>query len=445
MKKIYGMFLILMLSAGLTASAFAGDAGALPENVINGPEILPAGNSSLVVSAPDGEDSGQIEITLCGMTLKADIIHEDTQKELHLCLDRTTLEGMIRESGGEQEDASAAPEGSQEYSPDAAEKVRPRVHVTMQNGAVWNVTGECRISSLTIGDGCRVSGDIYLDGVKADPAGTALEGETVKEDPAGVTFEGDIVVRPRSIGGVVSQRPPRGQESPAILPELVTSQEETTTAWEEPTTAWEEPTTAWAEPATAWEEPTQAQTGQLPAYTVEDAQAYIGHEHDWVFQYELLTTCTTDNCLVYQCSICGLTYTELIGEPAYGHNMAPEPVEVFPATCEEPGSAVYQCVNCGMVEIETIPALGHWWHPEEIVYPTCTEDGYDMYKCARCGKIEVDTASAKGHDYICYPTPGDEAAHHTFECTKCGDTYQDIHETYGGDACYYCGYPLPLD
>lgn len=35
-----------------------------------------------------------------------------------------------------------------------------KVNVTLENGAVWNVTGECIIDSLTVGEGCTVNGTV---------------------------------------------------------------------------------------------------------------------------------------------------------------------------------------------------------------------------------------------------------------------------------------------
>ena len=35
-----------------------------------------------------------------------------------------------------------------------------RINVTLRNGAVWNVTGECIVNSLDIGEGCTVNGTV---------------------------------------------------------------------------------------------------------------------------------------------------------------------------------------------------------------------------------------------------------------------------------------------
>ena len=35
-----------------------------------------------------------------------------------------------------------------------------KIDVTLTNGAVWNVTGECILNSLTVGNGCTVNGTV---------------------------------------------------------------------------------------------------------------------------------------------------------------------------------------------------------------------------------------------------------------------------------------------
>ena len=53
--------------------------------------------------------------------------------------------------------------------------------VTLTGNAVWNVTGESLIQELTVGEGCAVNGDVYVDGEKV-------------EVEAGKTYTGTIVV-----------------------------------------------------------------------------------------------------------------------------------------------------------------------------------------------------------------------------------------------------------
>lgn len=53
--------------------------------------------------------------------------------------------------------------------------------VTLTDNAVWNVTGESLIQELTVGEGCTLNGDVFVDGAK-----TEIE--------AGKTYTGSIVV-----------------------------------------------------------------------------------------------------------------------------------------------------------------------------------------------------------------------------------------------------------
>lgn len=55
-----------------------------------------------------------------------------------------------------------------------------KIDVTLENGAVWNVTGKCIINSLTIGDGCTVNGTVTenADGtITVSPAAGGASGE----------------------------------------------------------------------------------------------------------------------------------------------------------------------------------------------------------------------------------------------------------------------------
>ena len=66
-----------------------------------------------------------------------------------------------------------------------------KIDVTLANGAVWNVTGECIINSLTVGDGCTVNGIV-----------TENSDGTITVSPAAVTLPatGGIAI-PVPVGG----------------------------------------------------------------------------------------------------------------------------------------------------------------------------------------------------------------------------------------------------
>lgn len=51
----------------------------------------------------------------------------------------------------------------------AAEPINNGIIVELKNGAEWVVTGESHITSLTIGEGCRVVGSMTLDGAEIQP------------------------------------------------------------------------------------------------------------------------------------------------------------------------------------------------------------------------------------------------------------------------------------
>ena len=68
-----------------------------------------------------------------------------------------------------------------EITLDAAYETKHGLFVTMENGAVWNVTGESRISGLTFTDDCTINGTIMVDGEAVEAAGE---------------YAGDIVIVP---------------------------------------------------------------------------------------------------------------------------------------------------------------------------------------------------------------------------------------------------------
>ena len=57
------------------------------------------------------------------------------------------------------------------------------VSVELSDGAVWNVTGAGILTSLTVGEGCRLIGTVSVDG------------KTIHPEP-GVRYEGRIQVKP---------------------------------------------------------------------------------------------------------------------------------------------------------------------------------------------------------------------------------------------------------
>jgi hypothetical protein len=114
---------------------------------------------------------------------------------------------------------------------------------------------------------------------------------------------------------------------------------------------------------------------------------------------------------------------------------------VTPPTCEEGGYTTYACgCGAGYIGDETAP-LGHSY-VAVVTPPTCEEGGYATYACG-CGAGYIgDETAPLGHDYV----HGDLLAIYVrrtytydaynyfidyglrFDCTRCGDTYNEVTE-----------------
>ena len=106
----------------------------------------------------------------------------DRGQNMVVNLDSTTLTGVISAAFAEREKSELYPEdyksiGRVKNVPCAA--INNGVIVSLKGNSVWNVTGECYLTSLTVEDGSEIVGDITLDGKPLVPE-------------AGRTYTGDI-------------------------------------------------------------------------------------------------------------------------------------------------------------------------------------------------------------------------------------------------------------
>ena len=175
-------------------------------------------------------------------------------------------------------------------------------------------------------------------------------------------------------------------------------------------------------------------------------------------------TCTAPGSALYECALCGDTYTEAV--PALGHLEVPDPTvaatcdapgktggshcgrcgetlkaqEEVPAlghdwaattvgaTCETPGSVNKTCTRCGAAESTQVPALRHETVEDAAVPASCLTEGKTAGShCARCGKVvEAQLpVPALGHDWeaaVVEPTCS-EGGHTDYKCTRCGYAY----------------------
>ena len=130
-------------------------------------------------------------------------------------------------------------------------------------------------------------------------------------------------------------------------------------------------------------------------------------------------TCTQDEQIVYECSVCHRIKTE-VGEKKKGHDYEVVSPKVD-ATCETAGKTEEKrCKNCGdTIGGDVIPALKHDYSilVSEKQEATCTTDGKEAeYKCSKCGNhTGGEVIKATGHNYQYFE------AENKIVCSKCGD------------------------
>lgn len=112
----------------------------------------------------------------------------------------------------------------------------------------------------------------------------------------------------------------------------------------------------------------------------------LGHTYEAISHAD--ADCVLDGEDVYECSVCGDTYTVVI--PAHGHTSSDWTV-IKEATDLEDGQKVRTCVDCGTtLETQVISKLPHTCDFDKFLEKqdaTCTTDGYELYEC-RCGLTE---------------------------------------------------------
>ena len=158
-----------------------------------------------------GRECLGIGIVMKDMDAQGDILHEDYQRKMYVSLDGATLTGAanfysVSEYAGRVRDFIEAHYTEAEASKAAWELARgadssllgtPKdicgwlvydetydeslggLELDLMNGSVWNVTGESRLTKLTIGEGCRVVGVMTVDGRETEPAPSVYEGNIV--------------------------------------------------------------------------------------------------------------------------------------------------------------------------------------------------------------------------------------------------------------------------
>lgn len=100
-----------------------------------------------------------VAITMKGMDVTGDILHEDYQRDMTVTLNKTTLTGRIVQGTFSSWAALWKNYGvtSASWLPDSSWDSSNSLAVTLQNNSAWKVTGTSSLSSLIIEDGAKLT------------------------------------------------------------------------------------------------------------------------------------------------------------------------------------------------------------------------------------------------------------------------------------------------
>lgn len=143
--------------------------------------VLNADSMGNFLAAGDGEQVNPVAVSMEDMDVTGDILHEDYQRQMTVDLEHTTLTGKLVSGTMDSWNQQWADYGEVNWVVDDSFDADYGIALTVGDGAVWNVTGDSSLKSLTVMEGGTVQGDITLDG------------EPLTPEP-GKTYTGDIQV-----------------------------------------------------------------------------------------------------------------------------------------------------------------------------------------------------------------------------------------------------------
>ena len=158
--------------------------------------VLNADSMGNFLAAGDGEQVSPVAVTMEDMDVTGDILHEDYQRQMTVDLEQTTLTGNLVSGTMDSWNQQWADYGEVNWVVDDSFDADYGIALTVGDGAVWNVTGDSSLRSLTVTEGGSIQGDITLDG------------EPLMPEP-GETYTGDIQVT----GSVIVEEPESLMES----------------------------------------------------------------------------------------------------------------------------------------------------------------------------------------------------------------------------------------
>ena len=155
----------------------------------------------------------------------------------------------------------------------------------------------------------------------------------------------------------------------------------------------------------------------------------VSRDNKDVHQWEegkivLKPTCTKEGSLIYTCSICKATKTEVL--KALGHDYSKDWTIDKKATCTESGSKSHHCTRCdSKQDVTVISKTSHNFDNGVITTKaTCTKDGVKTYTCKDCKTTKTELMKALGHDYskewtIDKKATCTESGSKSHHCTRC--------------------------
>lgn len=108
------------------------------------------------------------------------------------------------------------------------------------------------------------------------------------------------------------------------------------------------------------------------------------------------------------------------------------------ATCDVEGKVTYKCSVCGVTYDEVLPATGHQLGEATVVEATCTTAGSITARCSVCNKDVVETVKEKGHNVTWELVDGTPLQ----TCTECSYTASFKTE---GDALLALDFETPIE
>lgn len=139
--------------------------------------VLNADSMGNFLAPGDGDQVNPVAVTMTDMDVSGDIRHEDYQRRMTVDLENTTLSGNIISGTMEDWNSTWANYGQVNWVVDDSFDAVYGVALTVGKNAVWNVTGESSLTSLTVAEGGVVNGTVTVDGQEIQPEpGTTYTG-----------------------------------------------------------------------------------------------------------------------------------------------------------------------------------------------------------------------------------------------------------------------------